>query len=129
MNFISLSKNIVDSDYSRFFIVGLSSVAIDYFCYHFLIDYVHTGYAKAISFILGSIFAYVMNNFWTFEAKVVRFQNIAKFSMLYLFSLTLNVFANDLSITVTGSLFLSFLFATSISTVVNFIGQKFWVFK
>ena len=89
--------------------------------------------SKALSYISGSIVAYLLNKYWTFTQLEKSKSEVIRFIILYLFSFGMNVISNKLLIQFTTgfeySIQLSLFIATGISTVINFIGQKFWVFK
>ena len=44
-------------------------------------------------------------------------------------TLTINIFTNSFILNITDLVLLSFVIATGVSTILNFIGQKWWVFK
>lgn len=115
----------------RFFFVGVSAVLVDFVVYVgvmrlFSIDYV---IAKAIGFISGTIVAFIFNKFWTFENNKFILGQPVKFAVLY----TITFFANGgVNYGVMGlyeNTLIAFLAATAVSTVLNFAGQKIWVFK
>ena len=124
----------------KFIIIGLITVLIDYQIYKFLFEQVGwiITLSKAIAYLVGTAFSYIANRFWTFNTKT----NLMSFSMirhlvLYLFALIINISANSLVLSIFGSLSLyhesyaftvAFVFATTISASINFIGMKFWVF-
>jgi len=126
-----LVKNIhkkVSDDLGKFIFVGVGAVAIDTISYFLLSNIISINFAKGLSFLLGSIFAYVLNNYWTFNVGKVTGSNIFKFTVLYLATLGLNVVVNGFVNGQFGMYYTAFLLATGASTVVNFLGQKFWVF-
>jgi putative flippase GtrA len=115
---------------SRFIITGVSAVLIDFGTYFLLINIIGYDLAKTISFVFGSVFSFIFNKLWTFEKKVFLFSEVIKFSILYSFTLILNVFVNKIILLIDYSfLILAFLMATFVSASVNFLGQKFIVFK
>src|SRR5690606_41917486 len=87
---------------------------------------------KAISFIIGTLFAYVANRFWTFSHTNAP-GKLHYFFLLYLSSLVVNVTANGILIRIFGEIepwiFIAFIIATGMSAVMNFLGMKFIVFK
>lgn len=113
----------------RFLIAGLSAVSTDLVTYYILLNFLSHDISKTISFILGTVVAFFINKYWTFEKHEKSYHEIVKFGILYLFTLGANVMANRLILEYTNLVFLAFLVATGISTVLNFIGQKWWVFK
>ena len=121
--------NILMKQIQRFIFAGLSAVFTDLIGYITLLNFLNHDFAKTISFILGSIVAFIINKYWTFERHLRSLNEIIKFILLYGTTLGLNIFTNRFSLDLTDMIFLSFLIATGLSTVVNFIGQKFWVFR
>lgn len=96
---------------------------------YLLLNFLSHNPAKAISFILGTIVAFVLNKYWTFQKYKRSFNEVLKFGVLYSATLGANVMTNKIVLELTHIVFLAFLVATGVSTVLNFIGQKFWVFK
>lgn len=115
---------------SRFLVAGLSAVGTDLALYAALLHWTAPSIAKAVSFLAGTVVAYVINKYWTFEKASSGLSDALKFGALYTATLGANVGANKLSLFVLpGAIPLAFLVATGTSTVLNFIGQKYWVFK
>ncbi len=122
--------NRLQREMTMFILAGFSAVATDMSAYYLLFNFLGHSSAKAISFISGSVVAYVLNKYLTFEQKRKSYSEVLKFGMLYTTTLGVNVAVNKLSLTfLPGWVFNAFLLATSASTVLNFLGQKFWVFK
>lgn len=114
----------------RFLVAGFSAVGTDLLVYWLLLHFMGHTPAKAISFISGTFVAFIINKYWTFEKKEHSYIEILKFIMLYLITLAINVGVNQLSLIILpGYVAFAFLAATGTSTVLNFIGQKWWVFK
>ena len=137
------SSNIIKREETKFIIIGFLAVAIDFVAYNLLIlliesvdtlimsprRFVHFT-SKMISFVMGAIFGFFLNKFWTFKKKPLRFFEIILYVGLYTLSGTLNAFSNYLFYSyVINFKLIAFLFATSISTVINFLGQKYIVFN
>lgn len=120
----------------RFLLVGTSTVLLDFLTYKILLYFgVQHSLAKTCSFLVGTIYAYFMNKHYTFEKGSQHKTDFLKFIVLYLVSLGLNVGVNHLVLESLSGwnsswvVTVAFLIATGTSTVTNFIGQKFWVFK
>jgi putative flippase GtrA len=113
----------------RFLVAGFGAVGTDLFLYYIFLDYLSSNISKGISFLVGTIVAFVINKYWTFEKHDKSFKEIILFGILYGVTLVINVLTNKLVLDYTSIVLLSFLVATGVSTVLNFIGQKFWVFK
>jgi uncharacterized protein rv3789/MT3897 len=119
----------IDIEISRFLVAGLSAVGVDFFVYYIMLNFLNHNLSKAISFILGTVSAFVINKYWTFEKLQKSNSEIWKFALLYLCTLGINISTNKIVLDYTNITIFAFLIATGISAVLNFIGQKFWVFK
>ena len=114
----------------RFFFSGCSAVATDFTVYFLLLDHIGHSPAKLISFISGTLVAYILNKFWTFEAKQRSYIEVIKFCCLYCTTMGANVGTNKLVLLLFPKwILLAFLAATGVSTVLNFIGMRYWVFR
>jgi putative flippase GtrA len=112
-----------------FLIAGLSAVGTDFITYYIMLNFLHHDIAKILSFILGTIVAFVINKYWTFERYKKSYKQIFQFIILYSVTLFVNVMINRSVLDFTELVFLAFLIATGASTTLNFVGQKWWVFK
>ena len=113
----------------RFLIAGSGAVLTDIVTYYLMLNFLSHNIAKTISFLLGTVVAFILNKYWTFENKQKSFKQIIQFLFLYMLTLTINIFTNSFVLNITGLVLLSFVIATGVSTILNFIGQKWWVFK
>lgn len=120
----------------RFLLVGSSTVLLDFLSYKVLLSFgLSHSTSKMCSFLIGTIYAYFLNKYFTFERGDQNQADFLKFIVLYSFSLGLNVGANYFVLSVLSMyqdswvVTAAFLFATGTSTVTNFIGQKYWVFR
>ena len=117
----------------RFLVVGSLTVLVDLVSYRLCLE---TGLpvplAKTIGFLSGTIFAYFVNRFWTFQSQSSHVA-LFKFLLLYLSTLLTNVGVNQIVFEAvppgeSGQLF-AFLVATSVSATLNFLGMKYIVFR
>ena len=115
----------------RFLIVGICSVSIDFLFYYLFIylDFFDPNNSKRISFIIGAIFAFYANRNYVFKVSEKKFTQYVMFSLLYFISFILNSIIHDYVYLLTSITLISFLCATAVSTVTNFAGQKFIIFK
>lgn len=117
-----------------FLIVGGSTVLVDYVVYLALLHGLNTMHilAKAVGFVVGTIFAYFANSLWTFRSDRTQ-RNMIAFIILYAGTLLLNVVVNSAVLRIGGTgmiaVQLAFLIATAVSAASNFLGMKFLVFK
>lgn len=118
-----------------FFIVGVSTVLVDFISYRGLIGFqvMEVDMAKATGFLAGTSFAYFANRFLTFGHKPHVPGSAWRFSALYASTLGVNVLINALALRlladVAAAIQLAFLLATGVSACLNFLGMKLFVFK
>ena len=114
----------------KFLITGFTAVLIDAVVY-FLLNYFFLSpeLSKRISFIAGASFVFFINRTFVFEVRKKNAKQYLLFSILYFISFSANVFSHDLIIRKINNLVIAFLTATSISTIINYIGQKYIVFN
>lgn len=116
----------------RFLVVGALTVGIDFVVYHleYLLGVPLTP-AKAVSFVVATVCAYLMNRSFTFRAAGGR-RAAMTFMGLYATTLVVNVGVNAL-----GLAFLpagrwhivgAFLLAQAVSSTLNFLGMRHVVF-
>ena len=121
-----------------FLIVGVSTVLVDFISYRGLIGFqvMEVDMAKAAGFLVGTLFAYFANRFWTFNQQRMRSGSVFRFTVVYIVGLASNIMINFLSIKWLSSftlplawtLLTAFTLATSVSAILNFIGMKYFVF-
>ena len=121
--------NKLKKELKRFLIAGLSAVGTDFMTYYIMLNFLHHDIAKILSFILGTIVAFIANKYWTFKRYKKSHKQILQFIILYSATLFVNVMINRSVLDFTELVFLALLIATGASTILNFVGQKWWVFK
>ena len=118
-----------------FLIVGVSTVLVDFISYRGLIGFqvMEVDMAKAAGFLVGTLFAYFANRFWTFGHNPHVLGSVWRFSALYASTLGANVLTNALLLKLLADMAiaiqLAFLLATGVSACLNFLGMKLFVFK
>ena len=115
----------------KFIIIGIIAVSIDAFVYFLLGNFEFFSYeiSKRISFICGAVFAFFFNRSYVFQIKHKNVRQILGFSILYFTSFLSNASSHDFVLNKLGIPFVAFIFATAISTTINYLGQKFIIFK
>jgi putative flippase GtrA len=118
----------------RFLIVGLISTIINYLFFIFFLKEWEWQYqiASICGFIIGVSIGYPLNKLWTYKVshKTESSAVFYKYGCVYLASLTVNFY-------VLGFLVKKFSFdprvangaAIIVTTIINFIGTKFWAFR
>jgi len=127
---LKINKKIFFETY-RFILIGLCTVTIDFIFYYIFIffDIFDPNNAKRISFIVGAIFAFFANRSYVFRVSIKKISQPIFFSILYLTSFLLNSLVHDYVYLLTNITLISFLVATSVSTISNYSGQKFIIYK
>ena len=110
--------------------IGIISLLIDIIVYILLSEFflISKSLSKIISFILASINSFLGNKIFTFKLKSYNFREPMKFILLYSVSLIANSSTHDFFLNVFDG-FLPFIIASIVSIIINFGGQKIWVFK
>ncbi|MEW9501056.1 GtrA family protein [Jeotgalibacillus marinus] len=123
-------KHKVDTQIKRFMIAGFSAVTMDTLVYFLLVQLYSPSLSKVLSFLCGTLVAYLLNKFWTFKKNSHSLSEVLKFIILYTSTLVVNVSVNALClIYISSAKPIAFVIATGASTILNFTGQKWWVFK
>ena len=130
----ALYKRYISTEVKRFILVGSSTVLLDLFCYYGLIQFgIESSISKGSSFTIGAIYAYLVNKNFTFQIKNYGLFQFSLFMLLYLSTLLINVFTNEILLNFFGrthvSFILAFLSATFLSAALNFLGMKYLVFS
>lgn len=114
----------------RFLATGLIVVVVDAGVYASSLGFFAPSSAKAIAFVCGTIVAYLINKFWTFEKRGFSVSEGASFLSLYVISLGINVGINEVFLRIPPySLLFAYLCATTASATFNFLGQKYVIFS
>ncbi len=128
---------------ARFLLVGSLTVLLDFLVYSGLLSWhvLATDPAKGLSFITGTLFAYVANRFWTFDNRQPAPGSAPRFILVYGATLMTNVAINAVMLTLLRgplefislanqhAVGLAFLVATTVSATLNFVGMRTWVFR
>ena len=106
-------------------------MAIDAAVYFFLVHagWLDPAWSKRVSFAVGALWAFIANKLFTFQSAGFVVREPLLFSLVYLAGWFLNSVTHDFVFSVTPSTPLAFLVATGLSTITNFLGQKWIVFR
>jgi putative flippase GtrA len=130
-----MMKSSVLLEIKKFLAVGMIAVCLDWGIYLTLTNFFGVGAvpSKGLSYVIGTIFAFIANGRLVFQSDLAPL-NFLKHLLLYTFSLLANtlLFASwesNFSFESTINLGTALLTSTFVSTVINFVGMRFWVFK
>jgi len=118
-----------------FLVVGSLTVLVDFLSYRALLwsGVADVGVAKAAGFLIGTLFAYFANRAYTFGGRPHRQGTAWRFALLYACTLGANVSVNGWVLGMLDAqpwkVQAAFLVATGVSTCMNFLGMKLFVFR
>jgi putative flippase GtrA len=128
----SVRRGVLDQA-ARFVLFGVLSACVDFGVYQLLLHAGLPAYgAKAISFVCGTVTAYLLNRRWTFDAEGGT-ATALRFAALYSVTFFVNVGVNSLGLHVfTGNRWqvpLAWVIAQGTATVINFVLLRTVVFR
>ena len=117
----------------RFVVFGVLSAGVDFGVYELLLHFgLWADAAKAISFICGTITAYVLNRRWTFDSKGGAAPAI-RFAVLYSTTFFVNVGVNAAGLALLSGhgwrVPVAWVIAQAVATVINFVLLRTVVFR
>lgn len=114
-----------------FSIAGILVGAIDFGTYYFLNQFIFFSFAKAISFTVAGIVAYLLNKYWTFKYnQPASLIEVSRYVLLNFLALEINVLTNQMILHIwPGAFFFAFIIAAMLTSLLTFIGFKWWVFR
>lgn len=132
----------------KFGFIGFLAVFVDMAIYYVLLNSFPESFkemiapevvSKTISFMCGTFVTYNLNKLWTWRRRDKSNSRFAKFMLLYGTSMLVNVATNTFLLFVLhnyshiidlpNKYLIAFVGATGMSAVLNFAGQKVWVFR
>lgn len=113
----------------KFVLVGGCSTAIDFVIYTILSAKFPITFSKGVSMILASVFSYTVNKRFTFSNhEKTNIGYLVKFYITFIVNLAVNLGVNYFVYQSTGYKLAAFVLATSCGMLINYLGQRFFVF-
>ena len=133
-------KKILSLEQSRFIVVGVMNTIIGTTTMLIAYNVFHLGYwvSSALDYIIGSIFSYFANKYFTFKSEkksgkeVVRFaiNIVACYFLAYgVAQPVMELFLGNIQLSISLFEQLSMILGMCIFIVLNYFGQKYFVFK
>lgn len=130
MNKTRLQKFGLDKTLVRFIIVGGCCTLIDFGIYMLITEYVGAIIGKGISMGCSMVVNFFLNKFWSFSARGTTSKlELPKYICTQIVNISVNVSVNAGILYMLNMKIVAFVCATGIAMVVNYLLQKFWVFK
>ena len=116
--------------FGRFIVTGGTATLIDFIIYMLIRVHIGTSWGKFISMLCANVFSFIANKKWTFgvERKVTVWM-VLQYVFVQALNIGTNVLINAISLKLTNMVVLSFVIATGCAMIVNYLGQRFIVFK
>lgn len=110
---------------------GFLGTLVDYIIYMLLLNIlgITIDISKIFSFIVGNFFSFTINKYFIFMKRTWTVSEIRRYIILTSLVLLTNVVVNSVTFYVTSNINISFLIALTAHLIVNFTGQKIWVFR
>jgi putative flippase GtrA len=113
-----------------YILIGVLVVLIDFASYQFYnkafsVDFSNS---KRLSYLTGAAVSFLLNKHITFKSHEKKISEPILFSIIYFSSFVLNSFTHDVLLDHLYGNY-PFVVATIVSVIVNYLGQKFIVFK
>ncbi len=129
------AEGALNSDVTRFIIVGISNIAIGYAVFavalHLLGDFVLRGtVAQIIAYCVGTVWSYYWNRRWTFRSDADVGGEASRFIILQIGCAVIST--GGVGVTVDALHLhptLSWLGVVGVVSVINYVLSKRWVFK
>lgn len=136
----SVIKKILEFEQIRFVIVGVLNTLIGMTAMFISYNIFHLGYwiSSAMDYIIGSIFSYFANKHFTFKSEKKSGKEVFRFTIniivCYFISYgvakpVMNIVLGNMNLSISVFEQLSMILGMCIFIVLNYMGQKFFVFR
>lgn len=119
-----------NSSFFRFLISGGSSTLIDFVIYMVISNYVGITYGKLISMTIACIYSFFINKNWTFKSsEKTTNEMVLRFIFGQVLNISINTAINTGLYYLTNNKIVSYVIATIIAMICNYLYQKIIVFR
>lgn len=114
----------------KFVIIGGCSTGIDFLIYFLCSQKIDITISKFFSMLVACIFSFFFNKKWTFEVEEkTNWKHLIKYLFSQGVNIGVNVGTNTLVFELTNMKLIAYVMATGLGMIVNFMLQKFMVFR
>ena len=123
-------NNVLKRELIYYIIIGTIVVLVDFLSYHFYYSTlsIDISNSKKISYITGGILSFFLKKIITFKSSKKNISEPLLFSIVYFLGFIFNSITHDLTLKFISGNY-PFYLATVVSVGINYLGQKFIVFK
>jgi putative flippase GtrA len=115
----------------KFLTVGIICTILNYICFLIFLRFLGVNFllASSCGYIIGLLFGYSLNRAWTFQSIENSLTHKFKYLFTYLFSLAVGLIFLQILVKNYGvATEIANICVILITTLLNFLGTKFWVF-
>ena len=114
----------------RFLVVGGTSTLLDFIIYILLSSKIDVNISKLISMSISCIYSFFINKNWTFSNKDnINIILILKYILGQILNICINTLTNYFVYKICSFKIISFIIATIVAMIFNFLYQNYIVFK
>ena len=121
----------ISSQLIRFLAVGFLCTALNYLSFFILLHFLQFNFllSSGLGYVIGLLFGYFLNRVWTFRSNVNSLFQKAKYLFTYSVSLIVGLITLQFLVEKYGlEIEIANICVIFITTILNFLGTKFWVF-
>lgn len=123
-------RSVLNVSVMKFLLIGGISTLLDYIIYSKLSQWLDVTLAKLCSMLCATFFSFLINKIWTFQCqKQSWIVSFVKFYLTQIINIAVNVSVNSLLFWLTENQTAAFIGATVIAMSINFLLQRFYVFR
>ena len=122
----------IKKQFLKFVSVGLTSTVINYLVFYTLYSFFNSNYlfSSGTGYIVGVYAGFALNKGWTFEVEDNSIYFLVKYFITYTISLIISLILLRFFVITLGIMVeWANVIVIGFTTLANFIGTKYWVFK
>ena len=124
--------SLAGTQFFKFVTVGILSTSLNYFCFYVLFSFFSLNYmlSSATGYLFGVFVGFIFNKGWTFQYQNITVKEPLQYITVYTFSLLLGLALLRLLVSKLNIRpEIANVATIALTTITNFSGLKFWVFR